>query len=151
MDRGTMGSSPWVAESWPRLSEHIPPMPCASQLQATAHTANIPTILPSLYFFFSLDHFTQSHGSSMPSRKLVPPCCHVMTSSHEAAQLNVSSSQKAPLCSVPRHVLSEFPHSLRLYYSSLHITMFICLLVYSLFPIKMRAGILSFHHCVSSD
>ena len=73
MDRGTWRAPVrGVAESWPRLSEHIPPMPCASQLQATAHTVNIPTILPSS--LFSLDHFTPVPWVFlMPSRKLVLP------------------------------------------------------------------------------
>ena len=64
MDRGAWRAPVrGVAESWPRLSEHIPPMPCASQLQATAHT--------KYSYHFYLPHFSpqitllQSHGSSL--------------------------------------------------------------------------------------
>ena len=73
MDRGAWRAPVrGVTESCPRLSEHISPMPCTNQLQATAHTVNIPTILPST--LFSLDHFTPDPWVFLtPSRKLVLP------------------------------------------------------------------------------
>ena len=152
MDRGAWRAPVrGVAESWPRLSEHIPPMPCASQLQATAHT--------KYSYHFYLPHFSpqitllQSHGSSLclpGNLSCLLPCYDFI--SWVSSQPKCHLLKKVPLCSIPRHILSEFPcfilfvDCIILWYY--HVYLSPCLFS---FPTKTRAGILSFHHCISSD